>query len=319
MQEVTFLYRNIFSIKSNRRAVSGYVYVAILIILLIVALVVVYYYMSDTQPQQQDIVETAQANGSFDTLVTAIQTAGLVDTLKGEGPYTVFAPTDEAFNALPDGVLDSLLADKEALTQVLTYHVVDGRLLAADIATVSSVTTLEGGTLSISNDDGTTMIGPAEVTQTDIECTNGVIHVIDKVLVPDGIMNIVQTAQYYGLSTLVTAIDTAGLTSTLETEGPYTVFAPTNAAFDALPDGTLDSLLADPGGLAQVLTYHVVSGEISSEELATQTSLTTLEGSTLTISTNGGIQVNGANVVPPEIGCSNGVVHVVDEVLTPPM
>lgn len=312
------MYRKISSFKSNKRAVSGYVYAAILIIILIVAVVVVYYYMSDTQPPQQDIVETAQANG-FDTLVTAIQTAGLEDTLKGEGPYTVFAPTDEAFNELPDGVLDSLLADQEALTQVLTYHVVDGRLLAADIVGVSSVTTLEGGSLSVSTTDGTTMIGPAEVTQVDIECSNGVIHVIDKVLIPDGIMDIVQTAQYYGLSTLVTAIDTAGLTSTLATDGPYTVFAPTNAAFDALPEGALDSLLADPGALAQVLTYHVVSGEISSEELATQTSLTTLEGSTLTISTNGGIQVNGANVIPPEIGCSNGVVHVIDEVLSPPM
>lgn len=162
-----------------------------------------YAYMTSTN-QPKDIVETAKANGSFSTLVTALTAANIVDTLKGTGPFTVFAPTDATFNALPAGLLDSLLANTTALTQVLTYHVVSGELMASDITSLMSVTTLQGGSLPISTAGGQVKIGIATITQTDIKCSNGVIHVIDTVLVPNKIMNIVQAAQYYGFSTLVT-------------------------------------------------------------------------------------------------------------------
>jgi len=135
---------------------------------------------------QKDIVDTAVAAGSFKTLVTAVQAAGLVDTLKGAGPYTVFAPTDAAFAAVPKKTLDALLADpKGALTDVLTYHVVSGKVMAADLTDGQVITTVNGAPLKVTiKSDGTVMIGDATVVTADVEASNGVIHVIDKVLVP---------------------------------------------------------------------------------------------------------------------------------------
>lgn len=129
------------------------------------------------------IVDIAATNGSFNTLVTAIKAAGLVDTLSGEGPFTVFAPTDEAFAKLPPGALDSLIADKDQLTQVLTYHVVSGKVPASAVAGLSSATTLQGGELPVDTSDGV-KVGEATVVTTDIEASNGIIHVIDTVLIP---------------------------------------------------------------------------------------------------------------------------------------
>lgn len=131
----------------------------------------------------QNIVEIAASNDSFETLVTALQAADLVATLEGDGPFTVFAPTDEAFDKLPAGTLDSLLQDKEKLTAVLTYHVVPGKLMAADVVKTRSAKTVQGDSLAIDTSAGV-KVGSAQVVQTDIEATNGVIHVIDTVLVP---------------------------------------------------------------------------------------------------------------------------------------
>jgi len=132
----------------------------------------------------KDIVDTAVEAGSFTTLVTAVEAAGLVDTLKGEGPFTVFAPTDAAFAALPEGALDGLLADIPALTDVLLYHVVSGKVMAADVVNLSSATTVQGSDLTITVEDGAVMINDALVVTADIETSNGVIHVIDAVLLP---------------------------------------------------------------------------------------------------------------------------------------
>ncbi|NBC12002.1 MAG: fasciclin domain-containing protein [Gammaproteobacteria bacterium] len=130
-----------------------------------------------------DIVDVAVAAGSFKTLAAALQAAELVDTLKGEGPFTVFAPTDEAFAKIPQAQLEALLADKEQLTAVLTYHVVPGKVMAADVVGLDSATTVQGGTLTIDTTDGVKVDG-ANVVKTDIEASNGVIHVIDTVLMP---------------------------------------------------------------------------------------------------------------------------------------
>jgi uncharacterized surface protein with fasciclin (FAS1) repeats len=134
--------------------------------------------------QEQDIVDIAVADGRFTTLVTALQETGLVDTLKGEGPFTVFAPTDEAFAALPDGMLEDLLANPDQLTDILLYHVVPGKVMAADVVNLSSADTVLGQPVSISVSDGNVMVDNANVIITDIEGTNGVIHVIDAVIVP---------------------------------------------------------------------------------------------------------------------------------------
>ena len=132
----------------------------------------------------KDIVDTAVGADDFNTLVTAVQAAGLVETLKSEGPFTVFAPTDAAFAAIPEGDLEALLADTDQLTEVLTYHVVPGKVMAEDVVSLDSATTVQGSDVAIEVVDGNVMIDDATVVSTDIETSNGVIHVIDGVLLP---------------------------------------------------------------------------------------------------------------------------------------
>ena len=167
------------SMNQSLRVMSLVAAVAILLSLSLGAL-------ANPKPASQDIVDTAVAAGSFKTLAAALQAAGLVDTLKGKGPFTVFAPTDEAFAKLPPGTVEDLLKpeNKEKLVAILTYHVVPGRDLASQIAKMNSVKTVNGQSLAISVNGGTVMVGNAEVIKTDILCSNGVIHVIDSVLLP---------------------------------------------------------------------------------------------------------------------------------------
>ena len=134
----------------------------------------------------RDIVETAVAAGQFETLVAAVQAAGLVETLKGDGPFTVFAPTDEAFAQLPDGTVTELLRpeNRERLAAILTYHVVPGRVMASEVVGLDQAETVEGQSVSFSVEDGTAYVQGAEIISTDIQASNGVIHVIDEVLLP---------------------------------------------------------------------------------------------------------------------------------------
>lgn len=136
-----------------------------------------------TAPAAMTIVDVAVADGNFKTLVAAVQAAGLVETLSGEGPFTVFAPTDEAFAKLPEGTVEALLADKEKLTSILTYHVVSGKVMAADVMGLESAMTVQGQELAIDTSDGV-MINNAKVILADVPASNGVIHVIDTVLLP---------------------------------------------------------------------------------------------------------------------------------------
>jgi len=140
--------------------------------------------MAAPMASDDNIVQVAQSAGDFETLVAAVQAAGLVETLSGEGPFTVFAPTDEAFAKLPEGTLEALLNDKEKLTAILTYHVVPGKVMAADVVGLSSATTVNGQNVSIKVIDGNVMIDNAHVVATDIVASNGVIHVIDTVILP---------------------------------------------------------------------------------------------------------------------------------------
>jgi transforming growth factor-beta-induced protein len=143
--------------------------------------------LAATPTAKKDIVDTAVAAGSFKTLTAAIQAAGLTDTLKGKGPFTVFAPTDDAFAKLPAGTVDNLLKpeNKEKLVAILTYHVVPGRITAAQVSKMTEAKTVNGKELAIRTDMGHVMINDATVTKADIECSNGVIHVIDTVLIPN--------------------------------------------------------------------------------------------------------------------------------------
>ncbi len=134
--------------------------------------------------ERKDIVDTAVAAGQFKTLVTLVQEAGLVDALRGEGPFTVFAPTDEAFAKLPKAQVDALMKDKEALRQVLLYHVVSGKVMSKDVVKMRSAKTLQGQNINIRVQNNRVRINDARVVRADIECSNGVIHVIDKVILP---------------------------------------------------------------------------------------------------------------------------------------
>lgn len=269
-----------------------------------------------------DIVDTAVKAGSFKTLVAAVQAAGLVDTLKGSGPFTVFAPTDEAFAKIPADVIQNLLKpeNKAQLTSILTYHVVPGRVTARAAFGVSSAATVNGQHVDVvASLTGITVDG-AKVLTTDIQCSNGVIHVIDTVIMP-ATANIPETATAAGtFNTLLAAAQAAGLVDALSSKGPLTVFAPTDEAFAALPAGTVASLLepANKAKLAAILKYHVVSGRVFAADAIKAGTAKTLQGQNVAISYSAdGVRVNGAKVVAPNLETTNGVIHVIDAVMLP--
>ena len=285
------------------------------------------------------VVGVIANNAQFSTLAKAIDVAGLADTLRKQKAATIFAPTDEAFAAVPADTLKALLADQEQLTQILLYHVVPGvKAMAADVEN-GDVETMQGAPVTLSVADGKVMVNDANVVEADLEAVNGVVHAVDMVLMPPAaatpaaaevatpeaaapaeLKDIVDTAVAAGTFTkLVAAVQAAGLVDALKDTGPFTVFAPTDEAFAALPEGALDKLLADPVQLANVLKYHVVPGAIKAAEIADGMNATTLEEMPLTFTLkDGGVMVNDANVVAPDIMASNGVIHVIDKVLLPP-
>jgi len=285
----------------------------------------------EPEVMEMDIVNTAVADGRFTTLVAAITAAELVDTLKGEGPFTVFAPTDDAFAALPEGTVESLLLpeNKQALTDILLYHAVSGKVMAADVVNLESAATVLGKDVAIKVDGGKVYINDAEVIITDIETSNGVIHVIDSVLLPpseeDAMMDktIVDIAVEDGrFNTLVAAVTAAELVDTLNGEGPFTVFAPTDDAFAALPEGTVENLLLPENkqALTDILLYHVVSGKVMAADVVGLTSAPTVLGTDITITVkDGNVYLNDTiQVIITDIEASNGVIHVIDAVLLPP-
>jgi uncharacterized surface protein with fasciclin (FAS1) repeats len=273
--------------------------------------------------KKMDIVDTAVNAGSFKTLAAALKAAGLVDTLKGKGPFTVFAPTDEAFEKLPSGTVETLLKpeNKDKLVAILTYHVVAGNVKAADVVKLKSAKTVQGSDVKITVADGKVMVNDANVVKTDIACGNGVIHVIDTVLLPkEGPMDIVDTAVKAGsFKTLAAALKAAGLVETLKGKGPFTVFAPTDEAFAKLPAGTVETLLKpeNKDKLAAILTYHVVAGNVKAADVVKLKSAETVLGQTVAIDAKDGVKINNAKVVKADIACGNGVIHVIDTVLLP--
>lgn len=263
-----------------------------------------------------DIVDVAAGAGQFRTLLTAASAAGMLDTLRGPGPITVLAPTDAAFAKLPKGTVERLVQDPSKLRTVLKYHVIPGAAMAADVVKLSSARTSLGQEVSISHANGV-KVNDAHVVKADIVASNGVIHVIDTVLLPED--DIVDVARKAGsFSTLLLAVEAAGLTDALRGEGPLTVFAPTDEAFAGLSEGVLDGLLKDPQRLRSVLTYHVVGDHLSAAELSAMNSVRTVQGQSLRVSTSGGVMVNEATVAQADISAANGTIHVIDRVVLPP-
>jgi len=286
------------------------------------------------------IPDMAARNKDLSELVVALGAAGLADTLKGTGPFTVFAPTNEAFSALPSQALNFLLQNKTALAQVLTYHVVSGSVLSTDLTNGEKIKTLEGGNAIVSISGTTIKINDAMITTPNVKATNGVIHIIDKVLTPPDyhsatIVDIAANLTAANLSIFVAAVAAAkDVAATLSGPGPFTVCAPTNAAFAALP--WLTALLKPENlkNLTALLTYHVAPKVYLTSDLTSGMKIDTLlNGQHVTINTQIGISppsfevdVNQAKVIipsvypkpEPPIFASSGVIYVIDDVLTYP-
>jgi len=287
-------------------------------------------------PGTANIVETAVEADGFSTLVAALQVTGLDVVLADESrEFTVFAPTDAAFAELGQDTIDSLLADPDTLRNILLYHVIADQTLDSATATSfagNTVPAANGDTLSITLDGARLFINMSEVIAPDVAATNGVIHAIDSVLLPSvsepaqdsAPLNIVDTALAAGsFTTLVAALDATDLTSVLADESAtFTVFAPTDDAFAALGQDTINALLADPAKLSDILLYHVIAEQAVDANAATALAGTTVSmanGDDVAISLdNGELRVNQARVTTTDIVTSNGIIHVIDAVLTPP-
>lgn len=284
--------------------------------------------MPTNTPAPQTIVDIAVADGRFTTLVAAVQAAGLVDTLAGEGPFTVFAPTDDAFAKLAAGTIEELLKpeNKQQLTDILLYHVVAGKVMAADVVNLSEAETALGEKVAIKVEDGKVFINDAQVIITDIEASNGVIHVIDTVILPPSMtaeepMDIVDIAVADGrFTTLVAAVQAAGLVDTLKSEGPFTVFAPTDEAFAKLPAGTIEALLKPENKqqLTDILLYHVLPGKVMAASVSDGLIADTALGTSVFFKVDmGNAYINEAQIIITDIEASNGVIHVIDMVILP--
>ena len=275
-----------------------------------------------TAAGETDLVTTAVNAGQFTTLASLLTAAGLVDTLKTGGPYTVLAPTDAAFAKVPKATLDALAADPAKLKAVLLYHVIAGKVPASEVVKLTSAKTLNGADVSIKVQGSNVLINNANVTATDIMATNGIIHVIDTVLLPPApLKDIVATAVGAGqFKTLAALLTKAKLVTTLQ-GGTWTVFAPTDAAFAKVPKATLAKLGKNPALLKKVLLYHVVKGAVPASTVVTLNgkSVKTAAGASVTIKVAGGnVFLNGSTkVTKTDIKASNGIIHVIDKVLIP--
>ena len=278
-----------------------------------------------------DLISTAEAAGSFTTLITAIEAANLRDQLSDENNiYTVFAPTDSAFEALGADAITALLADSAALNDTLLYHVLAGSNDASAVTGLagSTITMLNGKDAAVSMEADQLRINLSNITTADIVASNGIIHIVDTVLTPpaevttptDNLAQLVSNDPQF--TTLITALQVTGLDATLSGDGPFTVFAPNDAAFQALGDGAVDALIADPDALRDVLRNHVVEGtaiDSAGAIAAAGTELTSAAATPLAVSLNGdALLINNATVVRTDIAGTNGVIHEINAVIEVP-
>ena len=266
-----------------------------------------------------DIVATALTSHVFTELAGLAVDAGLVDALR-KGPFTVFAPTDAAFDKLPVDVLHTVQDNADTLKTVLLHHVVEGAI-SPDKLAVGNLKTLAGDSLSVTK-VGDKFFVDGNPVGDGVEATNGVVYVMNDVLVPSlgTVVDVAVAFKDAGFGTLVDAVTKAGLVDALSGDGPFTVFAPVDAAFSALPPATLNAALADPKGLlTTVLTYHVVKGRITTDQLK-EGDLTTLSGEVLKVTkdADGNWLIDGTPIAVQNIQASNGVIHAMGAVLIPP-
>lgn len=283
----------------------------------------------EEQPQNEmpkNIVQVASGDARFSILVEAVTKANLASALEGTGPFTVFAPTNDAFEALfaelgIEGIKD---LDAATLTPILLNHVVSGSIKSNAIATgyvpTLNTTSPDGDAVKLYVSKGSDVkVDGSKVIVADVMASNGVIHAIDKVILPASLVN--HAINNPDFSILVQAVIKAGLVETLSTAGPFTIFAPTNTAFNALFATLGVSGIADLTAeqLTPILLYHVVSGNVVASEVSTGSVPTLNEGSSLEVTVgNGGVTLNSnINVIATDVQGSNGVIHVIDAVLLP--
>jgi transforming growth factor-beta-induced protein len=275
-----------------------------------------------TSPNDMSIAQYAASDGNFSILVQALSKANLVSALSGEGNFTVFAPTNDAFNALFSQLGVTGIADlsAETLTPILLYHVL-GEEKKSTMLSEGYFNTLSPAqnsflSLKVSLTGGVTINKDSKVVVADVDVKNGVIHAIDKVLLPPTVVD--QALANDSFSILVQAVVKAGLAGTLSETGPFTIFAPTNAAFEALFSALgisgINDLTAEQ--LIPILQYHVVSGNVRSNQL-TAGAVPTLNGSfNVTLSPSPKINAT-SDILATDVQATNGVIHVIDEVLIP--
>jgi len=292
--------------------------------------------VSFSRADDLNIPAKAIATGAFETLVALLTKAKLVETLSGPGPFTLFAPGITAFAKLNAGVFSCLQEDayEAELIAVLKYHVTSGEFASSTLKNEQKVTTLEGSDATVTIAGTTVKINEATVTTPDVSATNGIIHAIDGVLIPTGnaavkalidtcstLKDIPGTAIANGnFENLVEFLTDADLVETLSGPGPFTVFAPTDAAFDKLDSGIAKCLHQDAykAELIAVLKYHVTSGKVASSTLKNEQKVKTLEGSDATVTITGTtVKINDATVTTPDVSAANGIIHAIDGVLIP--
>ena len=269
------------------------------------------------------IMDLVAADARFKTLAAAVNAAGLGEVLSGAGPFTVFAPTDAAFESLPEGTVEALITEegKTSLISILKNHVVSGRADLSSALGAGSISNLENNTLKVTFSEGSVRVNDAVLRQADVSTSNGIVHIIDSVLVPtkEGPTSILETANKAGsFKTLLAAVETAGLEDYLESGESVTIFAPTDAAFNKLPAGTVEQLLKPENRkkLETVLINHALQGSVGAGTALSQGTAETLGNQTLTFKIQEGrFQVNGITIDTVDLVCSNGIIHVVDEVI----
>ena len=254
------------------------------------------------------------------TLKVAIDACSLDGVLSDPGSLTLFAPTDAAFDLLPSGTVTALLADIPTLTDILKHHVVGASVMSGALSNGQVVTTLLGTDVTVTINAMGVYIDDAMVIVDDIMADNGVVHIIDAVLIPitpsNSIYDIVSNSTDH--ATLKVAIDACSLDGVLSDPGSLTLFAPTDAAFDLLPSGTVTALLADIPTLTDILKHHVVGASVMSGALSNGQVVTTLLGTDVTVTINAmGVYIDDAMVIVDDIMADNGVVHIIDAVLLP--
>ena len=310
-----------------KRNLVPWIIAGAIVALALIALIIWLVSRDDDDGPTADIPTTLAENPDYSTLSGLLGDTALGETLTGEGPFTMFAPDNDAFSAMPAGQLDIISADPAKLDQFLNYLVVAEKAsLTTDDLAEGALTTLEGSDVAITKSGDDTKVNEATIVDDNIEASNGIIQGIDKVLIPPDLdltpaptQNVVELLQadpnfsaYFGL------LDAAGLTSTLSQTGPFTIFAPDNDAFAAVDPTALEQVAGDPTQLRALLGYTIVPGNIPDDQLKSG-QLATTQGASLTIAVSGStVTVDDATIVPPQLLATNGVVHGLDAVIVPP-